>query len=181
MKLENLKSTYQNSGKTLLSRETIQEMITQNNHPVAKSIKKQLLLETIIWAVFLAVYYDIFDGHLKSPLWNVLLIVAVIFILVHNALGFQIINNPINGEAILESLKNYQDKIKNYAVVSIVTRVFALAILLCYFISSITFTTEKYISLVFIVLIFPVQIFLLYRVWAKRKNQINSIYTKLKE
>jgi multisubunit Na+/H+ antiporter MnhG subunit len=161
MKLENLKSTYQNSGKTLLSRETIQEMITQNNHPVAKSIKKQLLLETIIWAV--------------------LLIVAVIFILVHNALGFQIINNPINGEAILESLKNYQDKIKNYAVASIVTRVFALAILLCYFISSITFTTEKYISLVFIVLIFPVQIFLLYRVWAKRKNQINSIYTKLKE
>ncbi|MEO8254185.1 MAG: hypothetical protein ABI554_07315 [Flavobacterium sp.] len=181
MKLKNLKSAYQNSGKTLLSKETIQEMIMQNNHPAAKSIKKQLLLETIIWAVFLVVYYDIFDGHLKSTLWNILLIVAVIFILVHNTLGFKIINNPINGEAILESLKNYQNKIKNYAIVSIVTRVFAIAILLCYFISTITFTTDKYISLCFILLIFPIQIFLLHRVWAKRRNQINSIYTKLKD
>src|SRR6478752_9237483 len=107
MELENLKSEYQNAGKAALSKENIQKMIVENNHPVLKGIKIQLLMETILWAIFLAVYYNIFDGHLKSPLWNVLLVVSVIFILVHNALGFQIIGNPINGENIIKSLKNY--------------------------------------------------------------------------
>jgi hypothetical protein len=181
MELDNLKSAYQNAGKAMLSKENIQRMIAEDNNPVTKSIKKQLLIETVLWAIFLAVYYNIFDGHLKSPLWNILLVLSIIFILAHNALGFQIIRHPINGETILESLKNYQNKIKNYAVVSIVTRVLAIAILLGYFISTIQFTKEKFISLGFIALIFPVQIYLLHLVWAKRKNQINEIFQKLKE
>lgn len=181
MELENLKSEYQNAGKALLSKENIQKKILENNHPVLKDIRIQLLTETVFWAIFLAVYYNIFDGHLKSPLWNVLLVVSVIFILVHNVLGFQIISNPINGETILESLKNYQIKIKNYAVISIATRVAAIAILLGYFISTIAFTKEKLFSLGFISLIIPVQIYLLHRVWAKRKSRINNILQKLKE
>ncbi|PJJ09640.1 hypothetical protein CLU83_3006 [Flavobacterium sp. 1] len=181
MELENLKSEYQNAGKALLSKEKIQKMILENNHPVLKGVRIQLLTETVLWAIFLAVYYNIFDGHLKSPLWNVLLIVSVIFILVHNVLGFQIISNPINGKTILESLKNYQIKIKNYAVISIATRVVAIAILLGYFISTIAFTKEKLFSLGFISLIIPVQIYLLHRVWAKRKSRINNMLQKLKE
>lgn len=181
MELENLKSEYQNAGKALLSKANIQKMILENNHPVLKGIRIQLLTETVLWAIFLAVYYNIFDGHLKSPLWNVLLVVSVIFILVHNVLGFQIISNPINGESILESLKNYQIKIKNYAVISIATRVLAIALLLGYFVSTIAFTKEKLFSLGFISLIIPVQIYLLHRVWAKRKSRINNMLQKLKE
>jgi hypothetical protein len=181
MELDHLKSDYQNAGKTSLSKERIQKMIQDNNHPVLKGIKRQLLIETVLWAIFLAVYYNIFDGHLKSPLWNILLVVAVLFILVHNALGFQIINNPINGETILESLKNYQTKIKNYAVISIATRVLAIVMLLGYFMSTITFNREKLFSLALIALIFPIQIYLLQRVWTKRKNKIAALFTKLKE
>src|SRR5436189_4576238 len=103
MELEDLKSEYQNAGKASLSKENIQKMIVENNHRVLKGIKIQLLIETVLWAIFLSVYYNIFDGHLKSPLWNALLVVSVIFILAHNVLGFQIMGNPINGEAILES------------------------------------------------------------------------------
>lgn len=181
MELENLKLDYQNTGKAAFNKETILKIISENNHPVAKSIKIQLLIETVLWTIFIVVYYDIFDGHLKSVLWNFLLVTAILFILVHNILGFKIINNPINGENIIESLKNYQDKIKTYSNFSIVSRVFAIAILLGYFISTITFTKEKIISLSFIALIFPIQIYLLNRVWAKRKSQINTILMKLKE
>ncbi len=181
MEIEHLKSDFQNAGKTSVSKENIQKMIQDNSHPVLKSIKKQLLIETVLWAIFLAVYYNIFDGHLKSPLWNILLVVAVLFILVHNALGFQITSNPINGKTILESLKNYQTKIQHYAVISIVTRVLAIAILLGYFMSTITFTREKLFSLGLIALIFPIQIYLLQRVWIKRKNKIDALFTKLKE
>jgi multisubunit Na+/H+ antiporter MnhG subunit len=181
MELENLKSAYQNTGKVAFNKENVQKMISENNSPVAKSIKKQLLIETVLWTIFIAAYYDIFDGHLKSPFWNLLLVVAIAFVLVHNALGFYVINNPINGETVLESLKNYQNKIKNYAFFSIISRVFAIAILLGYFISTITFTKEKILFLSFIALIIPIQIYLLNQVWAKRKNQINSIYKKLKE
>ncbi len=180
MEIEHLKSDFQNAGKTSVSKETIQKMIQENNHPVAKGIKRQLLIETLLWGIFLAVYYNIFDGHLKSALWNILLVVAVLFILVHNALGFQITSHPINGESILESLKNYQTKIQQYAVISIVTRILAIVILLGYFMSTITFTREKLYSLALIALIFPIQIYLLQRVWTKRKNQIHYLFIKFK-
>ena len=156
-------------------------MISKSNPPASKSIKAQLIIETVFWTVFTAVYYDFFDGHLKSVFWNFLLLAAVCFILTHNALGFKIVNNPINGQTIVESLKNYQSRIKTYAVVSIVSRVLAIAILLGYFISTITLTNEKIISLGFIAFIFPVQIYLLNRVWKKRKDQINKILIKLQE
>lgn len=181
MELENLKSEYQNAGKSALSETDIQKIISENNNLVLKGIKIQLLTETILWAIFLAVYYNIFDGHLKSTLWNFLLVGSVIFILIHNVLGFQIISNPINGETILESLKKYLIKIKNYAVISIVTRVFAIVTLLGYFISTISLTTEKWVSLSFISLVIPVQIYLLHRVWAKRKKKINKLFESLKE
>lgn len=181
MELDHLKSDYQNAGKTSLSKNDIQKMIQDNNHPVLKGIKRQLFIETVFWVIFLAVYYNIFGGHLISPLWNTLLVVAVLFILVHNALGVQITSNPINGETILESLKNYQTKIKNYAIISIATRVLAIAMLLGYFISTITFTREKLFSLGLIALIFPIQIYLLQRVWNNRKDKISALFTKFKE
>ena len=164
-----------------MSKTDIQKIILENNNPVLKGIKTQLLIETILWAVFLAVYYNIFDGHLKSSFWNFLLVVSVVFVLIHNVLGFQIISNPINGETILESLKKYLIKIKNYAVISIVTRVFAIVTLLGYFISTISLTTEKWVSLSFISLVIPVQIYLLHRVWVKRKRRINKLFESLKE
>lgn len=37
--------------------------------------------------------------------------------------------NPINGETILKSPKNYVNKIENYAFISIVTRVIAIVML----------------------------------------------------
>ncbi len=63
MELENLKSRYRNAGKAPLTRENIQKMILENNHPVSKGIKTQLLTETVLWCIFLAVYDAIFDGH----------------------------------------------------------------------------------------------------------------------
>jgi len=92
-------------------------------------------------------------------------------------LGFKIVNNPINGETIVESLKNYQGKIKTYAMVSIVSRVLAIVILL----GSINLTNEKIVSLGFIAFIFPVQIYLLNRVWKNRKDQINKVLVRLQE
>lgn len=179
MELDNLISDYQNAGKTPLSKENFKKMIYENNHFITKGIKRQLLIETTLWAIFLAVYYNIFDGHLKSALWNILLVISVILILVHNALGFQIFSNPINGETILESLKKYQIKIQHYAVISIVTRILAIVILLGYFISTITFKPEKSISLGIIALILPIQIYILNRIWSKRIKRINSLFTKL--
>lgn len=181
MELENLKWEYQNSGKAALCKTDIQKIILENTHPVLKGIKTQLLIETVIWVIFLVVYYNIFDGHLKSPLWNFLLVVSVVFILTHNVLGFQIISNPINGETIQESLRKYLIKIKKYAVISIASRVFAIVMLLGYFISTMTLTNEKLVSLSLISLVIPAQIYLLQRVWAKRKRRINKMFQLLKE
>lgn len=180
MELGDFKSDYKNAGKGQLNKDSIQQLIHTHNNPVVRGIKIQLIIESVLWALFLVVYYDFFDGHLKPLLWNILLLVSVLLILLHNLLGYQISKNPINGTSILESLEKYLNRIRKYSTISIVSRVLAIAMLLGYFFSSIEFTEAKYWYLLPLILIFPVQVYLLQKVWSKRIRKINGVYQKLK-
>jgi hypothetical protein len=181
MELADFKSDFKNAESGYFSKENIKQFMLVNKHPALKGIKIQMILESTFWAVFLAVYYNFFDGHLKSPLWNVLLVLSVVLILVHNVLAYQITSIPINGENILDSMKKYLDRINTYSRISIGTRMVAIALILGYFISTISFTPEKYWSFGIVLLIFPVQFYLLQKVWAKRITKINTVYQNLKE
>ena len=173
MDLEALKSDYINAGKEKMDRERLRGMINANRHPVLKRIKIQLILESSLWACFLAVYYNFFDGHLKSPLWNSLLVIAVVLLLVHNFLGYRIANNPINGPNIRLSLKNYLKRIRKYSIISMITRVMAIIIIFGYFLSSVeSYESKHYWSFVFFILLIGIQIYLLKRIWFKRINKI---------
>lgn len=155
-------------------------MISANSHPVLRHIKIQLILESSLWAIFLAVYYNFFDGHLKSPLWNSLLVISVVLLLVHNLLGYRVTNNLINGPNVRLSLKNYLKRIRKYSIISVFTRALAIIMIFGYFISSIeSFESRHYWSFVFLILLVAVQIYLLKRVWSKRINKVALAYEKL--
>ena len=174
MNLEELKSDYQHVGTDHVeSAENLNKMKNAVNHPVLKRITRQLIFESIIWLLLLIVFYDFFDGHLKSLFWNVLLSLSIILLLIHNLLGYSIVKKPIEGNNLKDSLKSYLFKMKNYSVISILSRVVAVGIFFLYLTSNIIWTTSKiWMSLAIFGLLISVQIYFLLKIWNKRTKTI---------
>jgi len=176
MDLEDLKSDYKKGVvENLKTTENLNKMKESGNHPVLKGIKKQLIFESIIWVFLLVVFYDIFDGHLKSIVWNGLLIVSILLLLFHNISGYILVKNPIFGENIKESLEKYLSKIKTFSFISIASRVFAITIFLGFLTSNTTWEFNKILlfSGMFLLTI-ATQIYFLRKVWNKRIDVIEN-------
>ena len=174
MNLEDLKSDYQHLGKDHVeSVENLNKMKNAINHPVLKRIKWQLIFESILWLLILIVFYDFFDGHLKSFFWNVLLSISIVLLLIHNLLGYSIVKKPIEGANLNDSLKNYLLKIKKYSAISILSRVVAVSIFFLYLTSNIIWTTSKiWMSIAMFALLIGAQIYFLRKIWSKRTKTI---------
>ncbi len=174
MDLEDLKKNYKNEGLSeKKSAGSLMQMKKWNNHPILKGIKRQLIFESIIWAIILIVFYDFFDGHLKSLLWNVILVCAIVLVLLHNILGLLIVKSPINDTVILLSLKNYLRRIKRYANLSIVSRVLAVIVFTSYLMSTADWNMKKIgITAIAFFCLVAIQVIMLRKVWKKRVDTI---------
>ena len=177
MELIDLKNAWDTAETPIKSTDNIKLMLSENRHPVLKNIKKQSTIEIIGWSIFLGCYYTMFDGYHK-PLWiNIILIVSVLLPLIHNLMGYWFAKYLVNGDTIRESLKNYLSKVKIYAIVSITCRFFFIIGLLVFFTYGISFNVTKFISLAIIILIFLIQLLILYRLWAKRLKRLENAIT----
>ncbi|PTB91126.1 hypothetical protein C9994_16100 [Marivirga lumbricoides] len=163
-----------------MSKEMLIAMLSMNQHPTLKRIRIQLLVESTAWILFLALYYNLFDGDQKPVFWNIAFIISVGLMLVHNFLGYQVIGNPVKGTNIAQSLKLYLLKLKKYAYLSVSARVFSLCMLLGYFLSGIEVLEQRYyVSIIVFGLITIIQAIVLWRIWAKRIQIISSKYQQL--
>ncbi len=177
MNLENLKSSYKSQNFEEVSKDVLMNMVAVNQHPILRGIRRQLIIESIGWLAFLALYYNLFDGHLRPVYWNILLILAVGLVMVHNLLGYRITNNPVNGSNLLESLRNYLKRMRRYSNVSISTRVLAIAMIFGFFLSTADFAGPRSYWIVFgMLLVLVIQIYLLHRMWSKRIRIITEKY-----
>lgn len=177
MNFDDLKWNESDFQEEQVSKEAMIAMLNVNNHPALKRIRMQLIVESALGIIFLVFYYDFFDGHLRSTIWNVLLILAIGLIPVHNLLGYEVIKNPINGINVINSLKFYLGKIRRYSYVSIFARIFALIIIFGYFLSGLeSFETRHYWSVGLLLMPIGIQVYLLRQVWAKRIDAIALKY-----
>lgn len=181
MELEELKSEYQNSNSEhLKSINSLNKMKQSNQHPVLKSIKRQLIIESVLWGLLLIVFYDFFDGHLKALFWNVLLAISILLLLTHNVLGYSIVKTQNHSINVLNSLKKYLYRIRTYAKISIVSRGFAVAVFMGFLSSTAVWDKRKimFVIISFLLLIVA-QVYTLNLVWNKRikkiKNQIEVL------
>lgn len=147
----------------------------ESGHPVLKGIRKQLIIETVIFTLFLFVYYDFFDGHRKPLFANVVLVMGLLVAIIHNILGYVLTRRPVMGDTIKESLKVKLASLKTYAVVSVGCRVLVAGCLLLFFMQVVRFTMEKYWMLAAILLVFIVQLVLLGRIWMKRIKRLKAV------
>lgn len=177
MELENFKSQFNSAESAQISKESLLGMLNVNQHPSLNAIMIQIIIESVAWILFLAFYYDVFDGHLKPVFWNISLVLSIGLILVHNLLGYQVTNNPINGSNIINSLEKYMRKLRRYAYLSIFSRVLALSIVFGFFLSGLeTFEQRHYLSTGVLAIIVTIQAFILWKIWSRRIRTIASSY-----
>jgi hypothetical protein len=174
MEFENLKSKWKKAGVGKKDQNELLMMTKIKNHPNIKKIRIKFIIETILLVVFLAVYYDGFDGATK-PLWaNLLLIVAAISYIIVRFIGWLVLKNPVKGDNLKTSLVNFQNKLKRMAISVLVTSfLFGTAIIL-FFASSIDFTKGKYFILAGMALSLILMVYLSSRNWFKRVDGINT-------
>ncbi len=178
MDLDDLKSDYQNmENEGSKSLEDFRKMKKPGRHPILKGIRRQLIFESTAWIFIVIVYYDFFDGHLKSVLWNILLVVSIALVLIHNILGYRIVKTPIRSHNLKDSLGSYLTRIKKYARVSIASRILAVSIFMGFLTSTSNAAGNTYYMVVGgFVLLIMIQYYLLHHIWQKRVKHIkNSI------
>lgn len=180
MELENLKTQLSSASTSQLSKATLLEMMKTSSHPALKRIRMQVILESVAWTLFLAMYYNFFDGHEKSIIWNIALVAAILLLLIHNLLIYKVTDHPINGENIKDSLRGYSQRLKQYSIISVTTRVVAIVILIGFFLSSIEiFEQRHFIAMIGAGVIIIIQAFILWRIWQKRIKSISAKYDQL--
>ena len=181
MELDELKSDWKNLTPDTKTGDALRQMVQKNSHPVLKGIRRQLVIETALFTVFLLIYYSGFEGSQKPLYANVLLVTAMLLVIGHNILGYLAAQNIVAGSDLKESLENYLAKVRRYAIVSVSSRAAASMCLLLFFSSTVTFSSGKLLILLGMILVIPVQVFFLSRIWRKRIRSLKKVLRQLIE
>ncbi|NLR79570.1 hypothetical protein [Chitinophaga eiseniae] len=178
--MDHIKSYWDNTptpNKNILE---IQALAEKKTFPVLRSIRKQLTIEIVGYSAFLLAYYDFFDGHKKPLFLNLLLVAAVLLLLVHNVVGYTLSKRPVLGENLLDNLRKKSLQIKQYAVISISSKILAMAGIFSFFLGAgIQWDNARYAALAAIAGIVAIQGVLLWKVWAARVKRMNTTIAEL--
>lgn len=159
--------------------EALIAMLSEGQHPVLKHIRRQLLIETIAFTIFLFLYYNLFDGDQKPMYANLLIVGGMLLVILHNILGYVFTKRSITGNNLKQSLEHHLVSLKKHAVLSIMCRALMMGCLLAFFTSVISFTSSKYWALGAIVAIFLVQLVALWGIWLKRIRKLSTAIDNL--
>ena len=174
MEFDNLKSNWKKTGVGKKNKNELLMMTKIKNHPNIRRIKVKLIIETILIMVFIAVYYDSFDGANK-PVWaNVFLIGSSTVYIIVRFIGWFELRNPIKEDNLKKSLISFQRKLKRMAILIMLTAFLFGSAIISFFISSIDFTKEKYFVLAGMLLSLILLVYLSNRNWLKRIEGINT-------
>ncbi len=178
MNLEELKSNWEKAGIEKKSQAELLMMTKIQNHPKLNRIRLKLIIESVLLIAFLIVYHNMFDGGNK-PLWaNITLIISAALFIFTDLIGYLTLQNPIKGNNLRESLNNLHLKLKRITVFSLtVSLLFGLSVIL-FFTSTIIFTTGKYLILAGMIITMFVTMYLSYKYWIVRINQIKTAETE---
>ena len=179
MELKNLKSGWQNAGVALKSEVDILKMTKLTNHPSLKTIRKKLLIETLLLIFLSVVYYDWFDGNKKPFYANLLLITALLLYIANDVIGYISLVRPVRGVNLKLSIEKYLHSIRRLSVFSLGVSFLYSISLIMFFTSVIDFTREKRFILLGMIVILSQAILWSARVWNKRiktlKQQVKDL------
>ena len=159
----------------------LQGMLMEGKHPVLKQLRRQVFFESLLFTLFLVLYYDMFDGD-RKPLWlNALLAGGVLLVIVHGVLGYVHARRTIRGANLREALAARVKELKIFAALSVGFRVLGMVCILLFFGYAVTFTLEKQVLITGAVLIVLLQFGLLANIWLRRIRWLGRVAGELGE
>nr|WP_294789835.1 hypothetical protein [uncultured Mucilaginibacter sp.] len=174
MELDDLKSSWNSAVSQPKTEEELGLMLIENRHPVLKRIRRQIVIETAGWTVFLFCYYTMFDGADKPLIANAILIIAVLAALLHNLTGYNFSKNLTADADIKTAMQGYLSRMKQHAVITLMLRVLFIGGLLAFFCWNITLDSRRYILLGTGLALLITQLLVLYKIWMGRIRALND-------
>ncbi|SIN74602.1 hypothetical protein [Chitinophaga niabensis] len=176
--MDPLKEAWKNAGNNTKSTAEMKEMLKENKHPVLRKIRIQMIVEIVGFTAFGLVFYDFFDGH-KKPLYVIIILVAsLLLVIFHNLIGYFNTKRSARGDNLRVSLEKYEQELKTFALISILSRVIYTAGTIIYF--AWPFYIKLWPMLLLLALVVA-QVIIVARLWRNRIRAIDATVESLKE
>lgn len=174
MELNELRSGWKNTGNHLKSEKDLEKMTRMVNLPVVKRIKTRLAIQIVALLLFLLVYYDWFDGDRKPLYANGALIAGLVLYMLHDIVGYISLTRPVGDGNLKQSVVDYLKKVKRLSILSLLVTLLYSSAIMIYFTSTIVFTKEKGLVLLFSTVIIVQLIVLSSKLWARWIKKLNQ-------
>ena len=168
MELDDIKQAWRDVPGKGRDLSQLEGMLRQKSYPVLSASRRQLIVESLGFAVFLFCYYSMFDG-MERPLWaNGILICSLLLQLFYGYRGYVLQARARSGRNLLTDLLDFGIRLRAYRREMVVARGCFAAGLLLFFCYGLDVSGARAWALGLILAGFVVQLLLLYRAWSKR-------------
>lgn len=174
MELNDLKSVWQNAGGRLKSEEDLEKMTKIMNHPVIKRVKTKLVIQIVLLLFFLVVYYDWFDGDKKPAYANGALVTGLFLYILNDIIGYFSLVKPVGEANLKRSARAYLIRVKRLSLFSILVTLLYSSLIIIFFTSTIHFTKEKALILMFGIIVMVQLITFSYKLWSQWIKKLNQ-------
>ncbi len=174
MELNELQSGWKNVSSHLRTEEDLESMTKILNHPVVKRIKTRLTIQIILLLTFLFVYYDWFDGDQKPFYANLALIAGLILYVLNDIVGYISLTRPVRNTNLKQSVTDYLTRVKRLSLFSLLVTLLYSSSIIIFFTSTMAFTKEKWLVLLFSTVIVVQLIILSSKLWLRWIKKLNQ-------
>lgn len=181
MDIQQMKALWQHKEPEPESLETLKEMIKEKSHPQLQKIKRQVLFETMIWIIMLCFYYTALDGDKRLLGVNFVFVLGFVQAIFYNLIIYRATRNLVHGSDLISSLTIFTRKLKRYQWVLFASRVVLMIAIIIFFSYGLELNIQRLISMGAIILVFALQLVLLYYNWNKRLNRLSTIIRSLNQ
>lgn len=180
MKLDDLKSSWQEAGKNSRNTSALEKMTKVRHHPKLRRIQLKLLIESVLLTAFLLTYENAFDA-VDKPLWaSVLLMVFGLLFILNDVAGYFLIMRRVKGSSVVASLKNLVTLLKKFSVFSVISSILFSLSLIVFFSTGLVFTSTKYLILAGMVVTLGGLSYVAYRNWQQRIRHFSALVQEFK-
>lgn len=181
MNFEDQKQYWQETGQDGGEPWTNEHLRHVWTHPSLRHIRRQLIVETVAWTLFLFLYYSALDGNLRPLGWNIALVVGLVLLILHGLLGYHLSSKPVSNAPLLVALRQRLEELTNFSWLSVLLQTGTLAILMGFLLSNVTalWETPKVwlfgTIIIWLVIAFGVQVW----IWRYRLGQLRKSIEEL--
>ncbi|WP_353197830.1 hypothetical protein [Parapedobacter defluvii] len=182
MELNELKDLWKGDGTPHKKQKEIEVLMHAKSHPVFRSVRRQIVVETLAWVMFLLFGYSAFDAATK-PLWvGLMLALPVMATLTHHLIGyFWMVSAPVGSIPLSESLRASYRRMRWFTMRDTLLRLAMLVGLVSFFAYGITFTAGKYGLLGVICTATLIQLVFHRTLWGRRLRRLRYTIQALDE